>query len=258
MQTFSYPTDFSSINTLLISLLNQVRAILGELFLGFYVHGSLAYGGFEPGRSDIDFLVVTTSEIPEALLPALADMHTHLHASGLSWADKLEGSYIPQAWLRRHDPEHNCFPALRVDGSFDIDRHGSDWIIQRSLIREHALVLAGPDPKTLIDPVGPDDLRQAVRGILVEWWAPKLQDHTLLLHDEYQSYAVLTMCRALHTLHFGIAAPKLAAAEWAQTALDPKWKELIIQATGWRYGLPMQRLDEVLDFIRYTLKRALN
>lgn len=40
-------------------LLNGVRAILGNNLIGFYLHGSLAMGCFNPDRSDIDLLVVS-------------------------------------------------------------------------------------------------------------------------------------------------------------------------------------------------------
>ena len=35
------------------------RDILGENLLGIYVHGSIAFGCYNPHKSDIDFLVVT-------------------------------------------------------------------------------------------------------------------------------------------------------------------------------------------------------
>jgi hypothetical protein len=38
------------------------------------------------------------------------------------------------------------------------------------MLREHGVVLAGPPPRTLIDPVPPSELREAVLGILREWW----------------------------------------------------------------------------------------
>jgi hypothetical protein len=32
------------------------------------------------------------------------------------------------------------------------------WVIHRHMLREHGVVLAGPPPHTLIDPVQPDEL----------------------------------------------------------------------------------------------------
>ena len=43
------------------------------------------------------------------------------------------------------------------------------WPIHRHVLREHGVVLAGPPIQTLIDPVQPDELREAVRGIAPEY-----------------------------------------------------------------------------------------
>jgi len=252
----TYPTPYPDINAVLDVLLSAARAVLGPQLVGLYLHGSLASGDSEPGRSDVDFLVVTAAELPRETIVALQAMHARISASGLPWATRLEGSYIPQQALRRYDPARAWHPALRVDGSFGLDHHTSDWIIQRHLIREQGLTLAGPKPRTLIDPILPDDLRRATVGILREWWEPQLQDHSRLLSSEYQSYAVLTMCRALYTLERGAVATKSVAARWAQERLGERWAALIARALAWRHGTSLQALDESLDLIRYTLERA--
>ena len=54
----SYQSPYPEVNALLNVLLPAVQAILGNRFVGLYLHGSLAYGGFNPETSDIDFLVV--------------------------------------------------------------------------------------------------------------------------------------------------------------------------------------------------------
>jgi hypothetical protein len=237
-------------------LLESVQAILGNQFIGLILFGSLASGDYDPQRSDIDFLVVTADDLPAEMLPALETMHARITASGLKPAAKLEGSYIPQQALRRHDPAHAQHPALRVDGSFAVDGHGSDWVIQRHVIREKGVVMAGPLPQTLIDPIQPDELKRAASGILREWWSPQVLNPYRLYKREYQAYAVLTMCRALYTLQSGAVASKPTAARWAQEALGEQWAALIERALTWRHDDGVDDLDETLDFIRFTLERS--
>jgi predicted nucleotidyltransferase len=55
-----FPTPYPDVNEVLLTLLDNVRAILGDYFTGMYLYGSLASGDFDPRRSDIDFLVVTS------------------------------------------------------------------------------------------------------------------------------------------------------------------------------------------------------
>ncbi|MBN1659536.1 MAG: DUF4111 domain-containing protein [Anaerolineae bacterium] len=249
-------TAYPEVNTALHALLAGARSVLGDPFVGLYVHGSLAGGGFEPGRSDVDFCVATSGPLPAELLPALEAMHVRLAASGLPWVDRLEGSYIPVQALRRYDPADAHHPALRVDGTFDVDHHGVDWTIQLHVLREHGITLAGPSPTTLIDPIEADDLRRATIGILHAWWVPKLDDPSLLRSAEYQAYAILTMCRILYTIEHGTVVSKATAARWARTTLDGGWGPLIEEALAWRHGMALYTLEEVQNLIRYTVQRA--
>jgi len=245
-------TPYPDVDDLLRTLWSGIEAALGPHVVGMYVHGSLALGAFDPLRSDIDFLAVTRGELPPDRVAALATMHAALTGSA-----NHEGSYIPLHALRRYDPSDCVHPALRSDGSFGLDRHGSEWVIQRHLVREHGIVLAGPDPRALIDPIEPDDLRRAEVGLLREWWAPQVDQPFRLQSSEYKAYAILTMCRALYMFHSGAVVSKPVAARWAQARLGEPWASLVESALAWRRGTELHCLDEALNFIRYTLDRCL-
>jgi hypothetical protein len=248
-------TRYPDINIVLRMLLTGVQAALGDRFVGLYVHGSLASGDFDPASSDIDFVVITAQALPEERIPALEALHMRLIDSGMPWALKLEGTYFPQQALRHYQPSDALYPSLN-EGSFYMGGHGSDWVIQSHILREQGIVLAGPAPRDLIDPVAPDDLRQATRQLLREWWAPMLADSARLRSDEYQAYAILTMCRALYTLETGAVASKPAAARWVQAALGTRRAAQIERALAWRPSMPLGMLDQALDFIQYVLERS--
>ena len=114
-QIVTAPTPYPDVNAMLDALLENVQDILGDYFVGLYLYGSLASGDFDPLRSDIDFVVVTTDPLPEELISALEEMHRRLWVSDLKWAAKLEGTYIPQNDLRRYDPDC-CAVSVRQRG----------------------------------------------------------------------------------------------------------------------------------------------
>jgi predicted nucleotidyltransferase len=211
--------------------LKSASQVLGNQLVGMYLYGSLSSGDFDPETSDIDFLVVTTSTLSNKTIGELEVMHERIWESGLKWAAKLEGSYIPRRDIRKHNPRSEPCPTVN-EGRFYLDKRGSDWIIQRHIIREQGVILAGPDPKTLIDPVSATDLRRAVKGALNEWWFPMLEDPTWLKEhgSEYHAYAILTMCRALYTLENGTIVSKPVAARWVQGKLGQDWSKVIDQA----------------------------
>lgn len=249
------PTAYDEVNAIINLLLAEAQAVLGPRFVGMYLYGSLSSGDFNPHSSDIDFLVVVTEELSQEVVTQLEVMHNRLWASGLKWATKLEGAYVSITSIRHFDPDLPACPTIN-EGKFYVDRQGSDWIIQRHIIREYGTALAGPDPKTLIDPVTPDEIRRSVQSILNEWWWPMLDNPAWIRSVEYQAFAVLTMCRALHALQFGTIASKPAAARWAQATFDPHWSPLIEWAVRWKHGDTEDKLAEVVAFMHYAHERV--
>jgi hypothetical protein len=252
MSSIQY-TPYDDANNVLDVLFIGVKDILGDQFIGMYLYGSLASGDFEPKSSDIDFVVVTEGILPYETISKLEAMHKQIWSSGLKWASKLEGSYIPKGLIRKHDPDGPPCPTVN-EGSFFVDRRGSDWIIQRHIIREYGVVLEGPDPKSLIDPVSPDEIRQSVLGVLDECWFPMLEDPSWpQKHDgNYHGYTVITMCRALHALQHGMIVSKPVAIRWAREKLGAHWHTLIEQAVASQDGQRPEILKETLQFIRFT------
>jgi RimJ/RimL family protein N-acetyltransferase len=249
------PTPYPDVNAALDALRSGAQAVLGPRLVGLYLYGSLASGDFDPDRSDIDFLAVTDGPLPEETVRQLEAMHARLAADGPAWAARLEGYYLPQADLRRYPPAGVTCPHIN-EGRFYLGRHGGDAVIQHYVVREWGVALAGPPPRDLIDPILPDELREAVRDILRGWWAPMLDDPSRLRSREYQAYAVLTLCRALYTLEHGTVVSKPAAARWARETLGGRWPGLIERALAWPRAPQPDELDDTLSFLHLALERG--
>ena len=67
-----------------------------------------------------------------------------------------------------------------------------------------------------------------------------------------QSYAVLNLCRILHTIKTGRIGSKQQASSWV-TSRHPDWKDLIEEAENWRYGKEMDRACEAQRFVAFVL-----
>ena len=96
------PTDDPEINAVLWEVLSGARGILGDHFVAMYLDGSLAMGSFDPDKSDLDFVVVTSTDVSAGTFAALKTMHERIASGTSKWASELEGSYISQHALR-HD-----------------------------------------------------------------------------------------------------------------------------------------------------------
>ncbi|HWE60228.1 MAG TPA: aminoglycoside adenylyltransferase domain-containing protein [Chloroflexota bacterium] len=253
------PTPYPDVNTVLMWFLREIRAILGDYLRGMYLSGSLALGDFSHERSDIDFVAVTDIEVADDRFAALQAMHARFNAGDSPWATEVEAAYIPLDALRRYDPAHARHPHIQRGAREALvwDQLASDWVLQRHILREHGVIVAGPHPSMLIDPVSPRDMRRAVGALMEEWWGTMPLDPAPLRRAAigYQAYAVLTMCRMLYTLDHGEVVSKPVAARWAQQELDARWFGLIDRALAWRKDrqvTPALDVDDTVALIQYT------
>ena len=257
MKTIS-PTPYPEVNEVLDLLLLNVKEILKEQFVGMFLYGSLSSGDFNSETSDIDFLFVTSDVLSEETISKLDAMHRETWATRLKRAGKLEGAYVPKELIRRHNANGRACPTVN-EGQFYVAPLGSDWIIQRHVVREYGVVIEGPDPKTLIDLVTPGEIRGAVLAILQEWWFPMLEDPSWLRDHEraYHAFAVITMCRVLHALEHGTIVSKPKAVQWARARLPDRWRTLIDKAVATSlYENQGDFLYETLDFIRFIKEQT--
>jgi hypothetical protein len=253
-----WPTPWPEVNELVARLRDGVTDALGERLVGLYLSGSLAAGDFDPSSSDIDFVAAVTEELPPDRVDALGTVHAVLAASGLPYAHYLEGSYVPLGALRRYDPADAHHPTVGADWPFGVHQHGHDGVFNRVILRDHGVVVLGPDPAALVDPVGPEELLDAVRALLRDFWAIQDEHSDWLRPRNYQAFAVLSMCRALYTLEHGRLASKPVTAAWAMQHLDPPWTDQVDRALIWRHDRrpDAAALPDTLAFIRFTLDRA--
>jgi predicted nucleotidyltransferase len=259
----AFPTSDSELNAVLREFVSSVQAVLKGNFVSAYLQGSFAIGDWDKD-SDVDFAIVTEREVSEAELPALQAMHARIYALDSEWAKHLEGSYFARDAIRRGDPARSAL--LFLDNTADrlvLSDHDNTLVL-RWVVREYGIALAGVDPKMLIDPVSPDDLRQEIWATMQDW-ADQISAGQWQMDNRWaQPFAVVSCCRMLHSLHTGRIGSKLSGAQWAMGALDSRWAGLIQRAVEERPNPSLKvrlaarpsEVAETLEFIRYALKRG--
>jgi predicted nucleotidyltransferase len=244
-------TPYPELNDVLRELVAGVREILADNFCGAYLQGSFAVGDADE-HSDVDFIVATEDELNDAQVDALQAMHKRLYSLDSTWAQHLEGSYAPRNELRQVDESRPPWWYLD-NGATELvrDNHCNTAVVRWSL-REKGVVLAGPDPKTLIEPVSAAELRSDVLIALREWadWLGTNPSYS----RRAQGVTVLSICRILHTFESGLVTTKREAGEWALGALSPEWASLVQEALDDRPD-PWSKVREPVgpDVVRRTL-----
>lgn len=255
------PTPYADVNAVLRGFVVNACSILEEHFVGMYLYGSLALGDFDPRSSDIDVVVVTDAALSDGLFAALRDMHARFDASGSPWARKIEAAYIPRDALRPDAPTAARYPQFEKGGTLMLDHLESGWVVQCYTLREHGVVVAGPSPRALIDPIDPRDMRHGAAVHAGIWAQQARHDPSWLIwlrRRENEAFVVLTLCRMLYTLDSGTVASKPMAARWAQRTLDKRWAALIERALAGQHEEGDASDDDIRDtvaLVEYTVEQ---
>jgi len=221
-----YPTPYTGLNQVLRELVARIQDILEGDLIGAYLQGSFALGGYDQ-HSDVDFIAAVEEELTSYQVKALQVMHDQVYQLGPEWAKHLEGSYYPREVLRdgaRRGEElwyldHGARSLIRSDHC--------NTLLVRWVVREKGVTLAGPDPKTLVDPISEVSLKAEIYETLTNWGQQILGDPAAYNNRFYQAFIVLSYCRMLHDLVNGYLGSKREGAEWAKAVLDPSWSDLI-------------------------------
>lgn len=256
-------TPYTELNSVLEELVASVRGALRDAFVGAYLQGSFAVGDFDQ-HSDVDFIIAVKEELSAEHVASLQAIHARVYALRSQWARHLEGSYFPATVFR--DYHQRGTPLWYLDhGSQSLVRSDHcNTLVVRAIVRERAIVLAGPSPTTLVDPVSVGALRREIRGTMRDWGTEIIDDPNRYRNRFYQGFIVLSYCRMLHDLVEGRLSSKRAGASWAKASLDPKWSPLIDRAWGGRPN-PAESVrqsadpvdfDETLRFVRFIIDES--
>lgn len=254
------PTPYVELNEVLVELVAEIGRALDSEFVGAYLQGSFAVGGFDV-HSDVDFAVVTTRDLSDQQVERLRTVHGRIYELDCEWAKHLEGSYFPRRVLS--SPEGRGRPLWYLEHgarTLTLSEH-CNTVVVRWVLREHGVVLVGPAPAELIDFIPVEVLRQEIGETMRDWGSEILETPGRFRNRFYQSFIVLSYAKMLHDFRMGRIGSKREGAEWAKKALDASWTDLIDRAWDGRPNPsksieepPDQRdFDRTLEFIDYVL-----
>jgi hypothetical protein len=206
-----------------------VQAVLGEELVGVYAGGSYALDEYEQGRSDLDVTAVTRAAVPAVVAGELvaAIRHEALPCP----ARGLEFVLYPLAVTRSGTTEAGFSLNLNTGAGMDFRAEleprldEAHWFpIDRSILAEHGLALAGPPAREVFAPIP----REALLPVLVsslEWHgggAARPED------------VVLNAARSLRYAREGTWSSKREAGRWALATLDDA--DVVARALAARAG----------------------
>jgi predicted nucleotidyltransferase len=254
MKKKMFPKPYQELNQVLTELVVRMQGILENDFVGAYLQGSFAVGDYDQ-HSDVDYIVVVEDELISRQVNALQVMHDQVYELESEWAKHLEGSYFPREVLRNPSNKGQDLWYLDHGARTLIRSDHCNTILVRWVVREKGIGLAGPPPRTLVNPISKELLRAEIFETLTDWGHQILDNPTPYNNRFYQAFIVLNYCRMYHDLLRGYPGSKREGAEWAKTNLDPSWSDLIDDSWDGRPN-PAKKVRQPADpeAFRRTLK----
>jgi predicted nucleotidyltransferase len=223
-------------------VVSTLRDSLGAGLVGVYLHGSLAMGGFCPGRSDVDVLAVCAEPLSHEHSIALGDALVVIPR--LRSGTDLELSLVTDAALRTPSaaPSFEAHVSTHeqpfvVDGH---DRPGDeDLVIHFAMARARGRSLQGPDPREVFPEPDRTSLLRAFLGD-IEWarehGAAGWEGHDMP-ECASMAYQVLNGARCLRYLETGDLGSKVEGAAWLERRdTDPDVRVLLDAALAYQRG----------------------
>jgi len=227
-----------------------------------YLHGSLALGGFQPGRSDIDVIVVTAQRIDLEtkrrcfeLLLRISKMPCPLDIRFLVQQDLFPYQYPLLCDLHYSETHRESYQQELRSGTWK-DWNGKaqrdpDLTLHLTVLHRYGICLYGKPIAEVLPSVPEHDFRDAlIKDVQVAQGDP--------LHDPISF--VLNACRACAYLHDGAILSKDAGGVWGLAHLPEQYHPLIHQALalyrGERLGRPVGHAawDDFAASMRETIR----
>lgn len=235
------------------NLNDTIKAITKENFLGLYIHGSLAIGGFNPDRSDVDLLVVvkdsldivTQTELAKSLLAISNDPYP-IEISFLT-QKQLENWTHPspyefhfsEGWRQRFEREllTGHYGAINNDHKLD-----PDLAAHITILNHRGICWEGPQIHDFF-PIIPRT--HYLSSILADY------KDCLQNVDADPVYCVLSLIRVYWYVKEGVISSKLEAGEYGLNSFPQEYKETIRKVVESYQGIRVRELQkEELTILR--------
>ncbi|WP_284141171.1 MULTISPECIES: aminoglycoside adenylyltransferase domain-containing protein [unclassified Virgibacillus] len=230
----------------------EIKHIVQENFVGFYLHGSLAMGGFHPEQSDIDVLVVTKEAMDFETKKKLILLF-------LSYSNKpypLEISFLIKSELQTW--HHPCSYDLhysefwRESYTHDVNLDTSDYLSKLTLTdrdlaahivitKERGICLEGEAIQTVFPHIPRKDYLDSIMADFQDCLVKIIED---------PRYSILNMLRVYIYLKKGVVASKQEAGKWGMDVLPQPLANTVKKVMLRKHGTKLNN-EELIQIKTY-------
>lgn len=238
MKGYTWATCPKVIRSEVKTLQTELQRLLSPYLLGTYLHGSLALGGFQPRRSDIDVIAVTRQKLDLeskrsciTLLLRLSRMPIPIDIRFLVQADLSPFQHPLPCDLHYNETWREIYQQDLRDGSWK-DWQERSWrdpglTISLATLHQSGICLSGKPVAEIFTPIPESTFQEAM-----------IEEIRIARESQIQGPLsfVLNACRTSAYLHEGMILSKDAGGIWGLAHLPEQYHPLLQQALAFYRG----------------------
>lgn len=260
----SLPGPVREVTDLFLSLVDEAAPGLVE---GLYLHGSLGFGEWYDGRSDVDYVAVLADRPGSGTVDLLHRVHDELSTTfqrpafdgfHLTWDDLARSPYSC--------PDLPCTQGGLFHEDARLDVHPVTW---HELAR-HGVTVRGPAPCEVDVWTDDETLRSYTHENLATYWRQEAEALARFPAEagdpDTVAWCVLGVSRLHHLLATGALTSKTGAGRYAATTFGERWRPIVVEALAVRVtgttsgayeGAPERRGEDTAAFTEMVVSDGL-
>jgi hypothetical protein len=257
----------SQIPPAIVPLLDEYVTLMEQqlpgLLVGFYLHGSIALGAFNPRSSDIDAIAVVNRRCTATDIDALKALHQTIQTKYPR--PFLEVIYLQVSDLGKEADQVEPFPYAH-DGDFEPRGHFEINSVTWWLLKNRGITLRGTPAADLNFSVDWDRLIANMRINLNSYWASYTHNprYIAMLFSDYSvQWAVTGVLRQYYSFREHNITSKEGAGLYALDHVPERWHRLIQEALNIRsdtqsslYRSPIVRGLDAFNFLKFIIRAS--
>jgi len=256
------------------NLLEYYKSKMHDLFtdelLGIYLTGSIAFGEFFEGKSDVDCTVLLNSPLGSInRLEKVKKIHQEISSRYKKII--LESQYISIDNIGKNEADTQPFYSYH-DGKISLSKHNAHAVTWFTL-EKHGITVTGISSNDLDISTSVNDIKSFVKGNVNSYWKywlnmarkPFSQKGLSALTNWGIEWCVCGLMRMYFTMIEGDITSKGKAVEYGLMCLPESTHKILMEALRIRrceknplYISPFVRRKEMIDCMDYIIERIIN
>ncbi len=205
--------DFK-VKSIMDDITNKFRHMLGDNLVGIYLHGSAAFGCYNPLVSDIDFIAVTKNapdfEQKKEIIAFILDLNNTAGGKGIEFSFVLEKDCIdftyPTPYQLHFSEYHKPFYMNDMDGHLKrLQGTDKDLAAHFTVINSVGITWYGKDKEQVFSPVPKEYYLDSIK-FDIESASEDILDNPM--------YIILNLCRVYAYMQDNLVVSKKDGGKW--------------------------------------------